>query len=1671
MEKKSDTRKYYSSSTFSRTSRPQEILEKANSLVQVLRSKHAKTDEMLAKEYQESTEETQIPQRNKCITEDVEKLREELAANLKLGVLQNNNMRSMDSVFGDDHESLWVKDFRKLHKPRLSFSVTRDSKSSISVSKQGLSVSKNKSNEKNDSKHNNIKISAIDAHKATTLNDHILSAQIDTELKMTESVESESTASPRDCDSSISEMSLPEHCAHNGRMHVEAMDTVQCHSESSSFTSSRHSSLYAARVAAHAASAPTTLPQIDFITESRYFGKQAKQQFYATYHELLRQSDHLVNGTDDIISCLDRDTTTEESVASIARLRNVDKTFASLTVKRPGGSGYNDRSREDSDKSLESWDDFDEDQSSDEDEPKKGPGSRVSQVSSITEAVAMPPKTTETTKASGGRKHSQLDKSRPTSTLDGPSSKEGNNSVQFSSTVTLPVISRDKRKQSQTVNSQPQTGLGLTAMKTVSAAGGKPKAKPKPLRRLFSRGSGESVQSDFLSAFSKSTVVAADTVVSTSSSYRPSSPRAKFLAGCIKLGIIPRTKIMLRPEYSHVLDLEHQSMGDKMGKLLAAGLNAMPNITVINLADNNLTDDSLKPLLDAISVNPNIVELDLSENKLDEEASEALGAYLAHPNCRLRCLRMRHADVDDGECHAMVEKIMNNHSLLELDLSRNLLGKDENLNAIKPEITTAGEALAVLLRLGNCALQKLKISWNMIRMDGARDLCESVAFCHLTHLDMSFNALSNDAGIELGVALHHNKRLKELVVCNNGMGPAACVCICVGIRECLSLERVSLDGNSLGEQGARALISIPMERTDDIIVTTKGCNLNLKEERCWLDISEPEGEYRVDMENGYDRAAFFEILRALSSDPVYQLTTCEYSEDGKIWEKKRLVRYFDKSFHMSESERTMLEELKYVRQATETEQGRADIFNRFKEIGSRGLNKSMFFELIQFLKCKFNTKSAHALFDIYDIDKSGYLDEGELMDFLISHSVYVSKQIADIETKLVVGESRDGVSASTRFIPPKQGLFHIVIHNSRHRGYKRRAITPGQVDRLVKFANQSSDATRILVLGVQATELNLNEAMSMYDHLVHSLGNAVSSLTVLLPSMANDLDSRKMIDIYISDHVTLSRLLRHQLGTAYRPIVGNYTGYYCLDLKRDKDRACFQKLLERSNLSYYSRKEKDLGDISQNGDRSSFRNGLLNNETHCIDGTAYSMIPPSGKLEFDFVDTIREDYVVMDAITDKRLIELLLHMRLLPDAKVEWAHGRLTELHDAMERVLRKPGLRYWECPSTKANEIGDYLRKGFYPNLARRRQQFSEAISRERKLLPLTKDDDDDSSISSALEIGSTVAKKVVTRTANVIASKSSRTPGKSTAKKTKRESIKKGDVQPNVDTTMSKSQAIKENLMRHRTEKFYRTISRFTSDLNVPSPGIAANIVAFFDELFGMTFLRCRHVVVILEAFTGGRLKKTDYGSYHTELVITLFQHIKDLHNFELVLSALPSEEHANVLGRLGFLTLFNPVRPEGSVRLHLGSYEQRQVAKILMHLSLDEPAENWVGETYSSSPDLPPMPGWQLSVVWFTEEGLPRFGVLTTRYYSGEGVEGDGFAPNVALRQALLSLVLVHPNDIRSEFDEAHFVNKPVATLTECHSLLRKREEVTWSYDPTGRAPTRAHVDRQPTRSTKR
>lgn len=88
---------------------------------------------------------------------------------------------------------------------------------------------------------------------------------------------------------------------------------------------------------------------------------------------------------------------------------------------------------------------------------------------------------------------------------------------------------------------------------------------------------------------------------------------------------------------------------------------------------------------------------------------------------------------------------------------------------------------------------------------------------------------------------------------------------------------------------------------------------------------------------------------------------------------------------------------------------------------------------------------------------------------------------------------------------------------------------------------------------------------------------------------------------------------------------------------------------------------------------------------------------------------------------------------------------------------------------------------------------------------------------------------------------------------------------------------------------------------------------------------------------------------------------------------------------------------------------------------------------------------IPGWDLNVTWFTEEGLPKKGILAFEFFAGDGMNLLGCQVDKVLRYKLTSLVLVDQRDLTREIEHDHC---GMLSLEHQHSVVRKKSSVALS-----------------------
>ena len=135
------------------------------------------------------------------------------------------------------------------------------------------------------------------------------------------------------------------------------------------------------------------------------------------------------------------------------------------------------------------------------------------------------------------------------------------------------------------------------------------------------------------------------------------------------------------------------------------------------------------------------------------------------------------------------------------------------------------------------------------------------------------------------------------------------------------------------------------------------------------------------------------------------------------------------------------------------------------------------------------------------------------------------------------------------------------------------------------------------------------------------------------------------------------------------------------------------------------------------------------------------------------------------------------------------------------------------------------------------------------------------------------------------------------------------------------------------------------------------------------------------------------------------------------------------------------------------------------MLIQYAVCEPGMNWFNQRYAVDRFIVNVPGWELPSSWNDAESLPEKGILTTRYYAGDGLCLKACRPRRKLRFALLTNALVTLEDLRSEEAEfyrtqdpskiATIIPKSAATTAEVAEMLRTycNANITWNYNSVG------------------
>ena len=1114
----------------------------------------------------------------------------------------------------------------------------------------------------------------------------------------------------------------------------------------------------------------------------------------------------------------------------------------------------------------------------------------------------------------------------------------------------------------------------------------------------------------------------------------PHTPRTTYIDACISSNMTPRANVVVRKDLSKCLNLKHLGIGNDYANALVMALVNLPYIEAVNLEDNRLDDVSLGPIVSTIASTPGIIEINLSNNELGPNTASALSNYLQSSDCSLERLILSAADVDDFECERFISAIANNKSVKQLVMSKNLIGASENLNTVYPDLTTGSEAIANLLRSKSCMLESLSLDWNMIRLDGAIDLASSIADNKsLTHLDISYNALGFDGGVALGVALNDNNTLTYLNIGSNNLTAIPCFTICSAILENHSLKNVYFDGNPIGEEGAKAVMMIPMHIGTRTIVSARDCNITMKDPKFWFDFDKPISEYNLNMSDGYERAISLLLLNIVVSHPTYEFEMFEYMERPNAKPVKiELVPSltFDKMNFFTAAQRKAYESLLKIEAASSDIKEAVRLFQETDEDGSGELDKDEIENLLKKMGLDITQERLDEIFYLYDVDGGGTVELAEFLTFLRTQAVEAKARANDLASSpILVPKDHHN---SGKYKPPVSGILKMKVIDAFAQKLIFRTMSSADKDCIKHVASNVKESALMIFHGIENAKLRLDEAISLFKTLLSDMNDPIALVCKLLPQVSSANDARQFINNALGGNRIEMLKLKRAMGFALKPILGHPNGYYILDMTKNMDRICLNKLIEISKHVNTARKSKCAlvpnvgitGDYSQNGNWSCFRNEMLNSKPITIDADFATPLPRAGRVEFDFIGTTRppKDAIVAN---DQRVLKILLSHYLLEENDVPENWLLLKKQKIMAERSLDCDGHTMYKCPVQKAQKISHYMSE-FYTNLPQRMRQFDTMAARENnkkaaKAAP-QKGKKTKGPGRASIQGGTMQLSTIHTTYNEEIEKYEEELPddedlsisddgSEGDSSDDDGDELVGGETSPKTSKKLKMMEELKLTRNPNPEDFLLRLLQSLHSE-EISNGAKARRVIECLEEAFNRTYILARHLALAVRLFfTLGHRKATEwFGSYRVDFIVAIFARVIDIHNFELVMKELSPFEAACVYCRIGMLNIYNPCKPEGGFELDLSRREERIVAKSLCLLATNEPGDNWLTQIFRWQRDMDPMPGWELTQPWLSDSGMPMRGLLCIEYYSGDCKNLRGCRPNINYRKHLLHLVLI-------------------------------------------------------------
>ena len=258
----------------------------------------------------------------------------------------------------------------------------------------------------------------------------------------------------------------------------------------------------------------------------------------------------------------------------------------------------------------------------------------------------------------------------------------------------------------------------------------------------------------------------------------------------------------------------------------AGAIKLFKNLTcftlrIINISGNCITENAASHIAKSLSKNNKLQEIDVSCNALQ---SSGISNILASINI-ISLAKLNISNNVDISFNLIGRYLVHATKLVALDLSYNKFEKEsfddffigisslKTLNLQNTEITDkAALALAFVLS-GSENLQELDLSYNHLHAEGISSIFRRLNISNLTKVNMSHNAIGEQAADDIGNFLSKNMNLQEFDASFNDFHDSGIIKLCRRLAILTNLTKIQIGGNNITHLAANDIANILLHNT------------------------------------------------------------------------------------------------------------------------------------------------------------------------------------------------------------------------------------------------------------------------------------------------------------------------------------------------------------------------------------------------------------------------------------------------------------------------------------------------------------------------------------------------------------------------------------------------------------------------------------------------------------------------------------------------------------------------------------------------------------------------------------------------------------------------------------------------------------------------------------------